>query len=183
MSGGFFKHPKASATGLVFSQVLTVAATTLDTGANAIPSGGNVLLAYADLRTDEAAVQSTVGLTVNGDSGTNYDSNRIEVQNASVSGATGAGAASVILVAAAASTSAGVATPMRIVMPTYSGSTFFKNGLIDLGIPDETAANMVWFARQFQWRGTSAVSRLTLSIVSGSGQKFLAGSALYVYVV
>lgn len=168
--------------GVVFSNVLAVDTATLDTGANAIPAGANILDIYAICRTDEATVASNIGVTFNGDGGGNYDSSRILNTNSAVTGTSAVAAAAIPLQGAGASLAANIATSMRITVPGYAGTTFFKAATVHLGVSDATAANARVAVYGADWRSTAAINQVTLSITSGSGQKFKAGSALYVYL-
>lgn len=167
---------------LVYSNVLGADTATLDTGAKVIPSGYNVLEVLAVLRTDEVAAQSTIGLRFNGDTGSNYDFSLLNAVNITASAQNTLGAASLAVFAAAASDSAGVATPLRVEVPGYALTTFNKSGTSISGVPDQTAANTRTQARAFAWRSTVAINQVSLIITSGASQKFKAGSALYVYV-
>lgn len=169
--------------GLVFSQVLAVDTATIDTLANGVPLGPNILDVYFVGRTDETAALSSVAVYFNGDSGSNYDRSQILNTNASVTGGANLATASAVSFGCAAgSDTANVASACRITVPAYAATTFFKAGTAQFGLADETAANGRSNATQFSWRNTAAINQVTFAITSGSGQKFKAGSALYVYI-
>ena len=169
---------------LVYSTVLTVDALTLDTGANVIPAGFNVLEIFAMMRTDEAVTVSTGALRFNGDSGNNYDSEFLQGLNAAASAGNNRGVAQVPFDIAGASLAAGVASQLDARVTAYAGTAFAKVGEYGGSIPSQAAATIEVLRRGFGYRQVTpvAINQVALSITSGAGQKFKAGSALYVYV-
>lgn len=140
------------------------------------------LLIVGTVRTTEAAIQSSLLVRLNNDSGANYSCAYFYVL---AGGATGVGAASqtatsitAALVSGGTAT-AGNAAALRIMLPAYAGTTFRKSLRCESEYSRDDGANdPVTTFGGGTWRSTAAVSRVT--VLPGAND-FLAGSRLSLY--
>lgn len=165
---------------LLFSTTLGVASATIDTGAAGIASGYSILRIFALLCTDDATASASTTLTLNADTGANYDTIGFQgVGTANPTTSTAAGLTGINITAHGSGGGANYAGALELTIPFYASTTFYKTCLAMVGVPDSTAANMVSVDRRFTWRNTAAISRLTLT--AAAGQNFLAGCQLSIY--
>lgn len=157
----------------------------IDTGVDTADAGsndwtnGDLLEVFMTMQTAQAAAGSSVNVTVNNDTGSNYDRLFIEASNTSVSaGATPSGGTSWSMSAHGASGTSGYPSPITLWMPDYAGTVFNKTCTALMANPDATAANTTLDLRSFGWRSTSAITRLK---VAGSGGNLAIGSQLLIY--
>lgn len=188
-AGGAGGAISLGSTQLIYRFTITGSdATTIDTGVNTPDKGsndwtnGDLLEILITARTDGAGqISAVLGLTFNNDSGANYDLEVASAQNvtaaATVSNA-GSSFGALIFVhgSGGASTYPGA---VRIVVPDFAGTTFFKTGLIEAGANDPTASQNIWRGGVFGWRSTSAITRFAVSATGG--EKLKVGSQLLVY--
>lgn len=139
-----------------------------------------MLEAWIIARTTQAAVLSSVAITVNGDTGANYDWESV----------TGNGAAASALASLAqaawgsagvpgASATAGEAAVLVITIPLYAGTTFRKQGTLYNSLNEPSAANSNFaIAASLSWRNTAAITQM--KVAAGSGN-LVAGSSLLIY--
>lgn len=160
----------------------------IDTGVDAAQAGsndwtnGDLLEIYMSLRTDGAGQLSAQPvLTFNNDSGANYDLQVISGQNATAAAACNVAQASfgnLIFVHGSGGT-AQYAGPVRIIVPDFAGTTFWKSGEIYGGSPDVTASQNIDRHSTFGWRSTSAITRF--AVAGGGGEKLKVGSQVLIY--
>lgn len=150
----------------------------IDTGANGISQGHSHLLVLMLLRTTEAIVGSSATVQVNNDSGSNYDLQRTTVSNTTVTGGITLAGSSWTFGVAGANAQTGSVSPILIVIPSYTQTTFHKNGLAWRSVLEDTAADGVYQSIAIRWRSTTAVSRL--AVTAGSGN-LLTGSRMSIY--
>jgi hypothetical protein len=131
-------------------------------------------------RGDAVATSVNINLTFNGDTGNNYD-----VQNDIASGTSAqaseglAQANAVVATISAASAPAGAAGVGEIVISDYRGTTFRKGGTATTNYKlADTSGNFVVRVKGFQWRDTSAITSITLTLSSGN---YVSGSKLTLY--
>lgn len=131
-------------------------------------------------RGTEAATFSTMLLRFNADSGNNYDSQEIYA-SATTPGASEALAAAQILIgfSTAANSPANTASTGEITIFDYAGTTFYK-GATNLfqHMRNTTSGNYYWSSRGGQWRSTSAITSITITLGSGN---YVAGSLFTLY--
>lgn len=173
--------PAGSPSGLnkLFDTTLGVAAASIDTGANAITASHADLIVMLMARTADAGATALVNFTVNGDTGTNYDR---EVMGLFTNATTGFGAT----VAGANwpfnvhgnGGGASYASPLVILIPSYSSTTFFKSAVALSGLIDQTATNTAVSGIAVGWRSTSAINQIT---ATGATANLSAGSRLVIY--
>ena len=159
----------------------------IDTGVDAAQAGsgdwtnGDVLEILISARTDQAVVGSLIDCTVNNDGAANYGR-----QGASVTGAgapannNAPGETSWRLACLGDSGTANFNSAINITIPTYAGTTFFKNGNALLNRADSTAANMAWIAYGLYYASTSAITRFKMIPETG-GVNFKIGTQLLIY--
>jgi hypothetical protein len=144
-------------------------------------AGYDILEVFAIVRTDDAAAIAGVSVSVNNDSGSNYNWHQWYVTNTTVA----------VDPHAAADTSwscfnahgsggtANYATPIRLVIPAYAGTTFYKTGEATMMMVDATAANKRLLIVSLGWLNTAAITRL--KIAAQGTAKLKVGSRLIVY--
>jgi hypothetical protein len=153
----------------IFDQTLGSSQGTLDTGANGIVAGYDVLRVYVYGRTDEAAAFSAVGIRCNADSGTNHDSQYVRGLNAAVSAGPNAGAANWLLDLPGTSEAANFFGLIIFEIVGYAGTTGgYKVGKVISGHNDSTAANNISDVHTVTYRSTGPITRM----------QFIGGSAL-----
>lgn len=127
-----------------------------------------------------AVTVGTINLTLNNDSGANYDW-EVVFGSAATATATGAAAAAFIVVGdtTGASGAASRAGAQDVMIPNYAQTTFMKHVVSDSHVVRGTATTD-FFGEQYGglWRNTAAVNRITLTPSSGN---WLAGSRATLY--
>jgi hypothetical protein len=161
----------------IFDETKLGAATTFDTGA--ITTDLAHLYVLADLRTTEAVTISSAVLTLNADTGNNYDQQALRGRNVAATAASSAATASLGCNVAGGSLAAGVFGPLILWIPNYANTVSEKSIIFISGAADETAANSNAEFRTAHWRSTAAVNQLTFT--GGSGSDFAIGSRVTVY--
>lgn len=168
-------------TGLVkiFDSTLGANAATIDTGAGGIPAGHADLIVLAVVQTVDAGANVTLILNVNNDSGANYDIQVLAGANATTTAGATVAQIGWRTAGHGAGGSANYPAIVRMTIPSYDQTTFFKVAEITSFVPDATAANMEADLRAGGWRSTAAITRL--SIAANSSANLKAGSRLVVY--
>lgn len=121
-------------------------------------------------RGDAVAVAVSLSLQFSGDTGANYIFAEVEENNTTVSGTSGAGATSMIIVAISAA-SAPVNYPggFEITIPNYSSTTFYKSAL---GFDTLQAGSGVSGARMDvlggSWGNTAAITSIKILCSTGN---------------
>jgi hypothetical protein len=164
---------------VLFDSTLGANTASIDTGANGIAATQNVLEVWIVARTDDAAAVGAVAVTVNNDTGANYDLVQIVVSNATVTANNFLAQASWALNVPGAGALAGMAGVIALSIPAYAQTTFHKVGELRNHELDSVAANVRMTARGVNWRNTAAISRMKVA-VSGGGTVLLAGSRLLI---
>lgn len=163
---------------VLFNSTLGADAAIIDSGAGGVAGTSTSLVVRMLLRTDEVAATSSALIRVNGDSGGNYDRSTVDLINATLTGAPTSGATSWPVRCAGASSLATIASPVVMVIPFYTATTFLKTCVINVGAGGDTATEM--FAQYIigSYRTVSAITRI--SVAPGGGTVLLAGSRLQV---
>jgi len=163
----------------LFTSTLGANTASIDTGAGGIAAGFSVLEAWMVLRTTEAAVNSSARITVNNDSGANYDRQTISGSGVTAAAGNALAAAFWQVQVAGATATAGEVGIVVLTIPFYAATTFRKQGsVLNMENDDAAAANQQANALAVQWRNTAAITRL--AVTAGSGV-LLAGSSLVIY--
>ena len=159
----------------------------IDTGVDT-PNVGSNNWANGDLleillvgRTDEAVAASLIDITVNNDSGANYDRQYLD-GSAAVASAGNQFAASNIQPGflAGASAPAGTSGHLTILIPDYAGTTFNKSIQSYGGNVTSTTSGTHTNSQTFSWRSTAAITRVKV-IPDTAAKNFAVGTQLLVY--
>lgn len=169
-------------TGLVklFDSTLAIAANTIDTGANAIPTGHGDLMIVITGRSSGAGNGFSVLLTFNGDGGNHY--NYFVVRDNS--GALGdlhvvAAAAALPGQLPGAGSTANYPASMTIWVPGYDGTTFFKQANSLSGYGDAGGVTFQQWSGSFGWASTAAINQVTIAL--NTPNNFVAGTRMAIY--
>lgn len=172
----------AGAITRAFDKTLTVAAATIDTGANAIAADASHLLVVCRLRCDEAVPRDASTVTFNGDTAAHYVAEQNRGLNAS--GATSAITSASALQAdtAGASATAGFFSPTVFWLTSYTDATAAKSGVLnDATLSLLAAGTNNWASlKGFLWTGTAAVNQITVTCPPAA-TVLTVGSRLTVY--
>lgn len=163
----------------LFDSTLGADAAAIDTGANGVAQTANHLLIVLLLRTTQAAVGSNTNVTLNNDSGANYD--RVNVTANSTSPTSSAGAAEsacVVITPGASVANASLFASAVILVPAYVQTTANKSLLPLAGYADSTTTDGLVQIRPTLWRSTAAVTRVAATAASGN---LKAGSRMTIY--
>jgi hypothetical protein len=135
---------------------------------------------YVQARGDTAANETDIHLTLNNDSGSNYDNQLLSDSNTTVTGSNVAGGAQNYVGHMPANTAtANHAGSVEITIFNYAATTFYKNyNAICGSIYTTTAGSALFRISAGQWRNTGAVTRVTLTPAAGN---FAAGSVATLY--
>jgi hypothetical protein len=163
---------------LLFSSVLSGAAASIDTGANAIPAGYNILEVFILAAASGSGALVGCNVTINGDSGSHYDRQGFFGNNTSATANQGLAAANWGLVAHGNSGSTSYPASIHLVIPGYAATTFWKAGSATMALPDATAGNNYSLVYGLGWRSTAAINQLTFAAAAGN---FLTGTSVYIY--
>lgn len=157
----------------------------IDTGADTADAGtnswssGDVLEIFLVGRTDESSTVVNTNFTVNNDTGSNYDiQNDTGLTNTPSSNASIGTTAWVVAMSAASATS-GRAGSAHIVIPNFTGTTFWKEATMVQGSNDGTAANQRAVNSGLCWRSTSAITRVKWAAAGAA--KLVVGSQMLIY--
>lgn len=161
-----------------FDRTLAADAASIDTGASGIGAGCDVLEVFILARTAVVAVSSSIVITVNNDSGANYDRCQIVNVNTTMTGSNVLAQTSWTLAVFGASALANAATAIHIVIPAYAQTTFFKQGYASGAQVEDTAADARVYTNSLGYRSTSAITRMA---IAGNGGDLVAGTRLLVY--
>ncbi len=191
-SGSNYKLPAsqfaAGIGGLELIYRYTVAGTdkaSIDTGADTadagstVWSGGDVLEIFVSVRTDDAAALSNIDLTVNNDTGNNYDRELVQGNASSAAAGPDNGVARWRIFAHGAGGTSGHAGVITFTFPNYAGTTFNKTGFLSNSVPDATSSNAVIALFAAGWRSTAAITRFKIAAVSTA--KLKVGTQLSIY--
>lgn len=130
-------------------------------------------------RSDNAAAASTLNITLNNDTGSNYEFERQGATNTTASAAPQAATTAWAIGIHGTGGSASRATPLELLLPNYAGTAFHKSGFIRSGLTDATAGNNQIQKYVVNYLSTSAVTRV--KIAGGGTDKLKVGSRISVY--
>lgn len=163
----------------LFDQTLGADTAAIDTGASGFSAALSHLLIYMFVRTDQATVFSSANLTLNNDTGANYDRQRLLGTDVTASAATGVGAANVPIQAPGSSVAATVFGAIVVFIPSYAQTVGMKTLLSVNGWGEPTAAENEVRLISATWRNTAAISRI--AITGNAASNLVAGSRMTVY--
>lgn len=165
-------------TNLLFSSVLASDAANIDTGANGISTGFNILTVYLLTRTADAAAGGTLFVTYNASAG-GYQRTAMQVISTTVSGSTGSGAG-VVLDTHGNTGTAGAFGAATLTVPGYSNAQTQKSYVFQTTRPDSTTANEASTNGGGMWNsGGSAINQVT--VVTSTAVNLKAGSSMWIY--
>jgi hypothetical protein len=167
----------SSSAAVLFDSSLGANAPSIDTGAGGIAGGFNILEVLILTRTDDAAAESQALITLNNDTGANYDNQVLSGNNVTASANVGNATANWSFQVHGAGGSAGYPGLIWLVFPAYAQTTFNKVAVSMGGQPDATAGNQRVKPAIVGWRNTAAISRLKVA-AGGGAANLLAGSRL-----
>ena len=171
------KASGASGRVVLFDSTLGADAASIDTGANGIEPGHNILTVYVYGRTTQVAVSSSISVRLNNDSGANYDQGFVGWVTGAVSGGGSVAQTSWLLAFPGASMDAGSAGVVTFAIPSYDQTTLQKQTADLEALGSGTVNNNAIVSRSLRWRSATAISRL--SVTAGSGN-LLAGTRLLI---
>ena len=163
----------------VFDSTLGLAATNIDTGANAIAATYQHLLLVILARTTEAVVASSILLTFNGDTAGNYDRQTWRGTGSTVAAAAVAAATSIGIDSPGASNAASHFGATVVFIPSYRQTTAHKVAMALAGWADTTTTNSRALGTSGNWRSTAAINQVT--ITAQSAANLVAGSRMTVF--
>jgi hypothetical protein len=129
-------------------------------------------------RGTQAATSTAIDITVNSDTGANYDRQRMSAANTTVSAAESLGQTNMnrMVVAAAANAPSGACGAGEITFYDYRGTTFHKAVIaLDRWVTATASGGFNTETTAGNWRSTAAITSITLTLQSGnyvSGSKF-----------
>src|SRR5262249_44789247 len=123
-------------------------------GAGLLDQTHDVLEIWILARTDDAGATAAIDVTVNNDTGANYDLQQVVGVAAAASAGTDLGNVRWQLNAHGSGGGASYAALNRVTIPGYAVTTFFKTGEVMTERPDSTAANNLAAARSVAWKNT-----------------------------
>ena len=164
----------------LFAVTLSADTATLDTGAGGIAGGYSAIEILLLGRTDDTSGPVNVIVTLNADTGTNYDWQQNQsAGSTNTSSARNAVDHGWLITMDSAGSGANYATQAVFKIIGYANTTFFKTATITTSVTDSSGGNMRAGVIAGAWRSTAAVTRFTAT--ANAGQKFKAGSMLLVY--
>lgn len=143
-------------------------------------SGGDRLEIYLYARTDETAVASSVNITLNNDTGGNYDIQSVAGASTTASAVSLVAQSNFQFSVDGASAAANVFAVIELCAVNYTGTVGFKPISAFQGRPETTAANQRVAALTGQYRSTSAITRFAVT-PNTAGKKLKVGTQLLIY--
>lgn len=165
-------------TAVLFAQTLGADAASIDTGASGFSTAYTTLLIELVAQTADAAGGGNANMTVNNDTSASYDLQQLFGINVTPTSSVALGGTSWGLSlhgVGGTGTYPGIAS---IVIPRYSATTFSKIANVQIARADATAANNLALIASAGYRGTAAITRVT---VTGATANLKAGSSLVIY--
>lgn len=173
--------PTGSASGggltSLFTSTLGAPAASIDTGAAGIAAGHGTLIVYFMGQDTTAGAAQNVKVTVNNDSGANYDIALFSGNGATASASSGTASNNWNPIIHGNAGTTGYPGIVIITIPAYDQTTFNKVGTCEFASTDATGTNQ-WTGRYaVGWRNTAAISRMAFT---GAGN-LATGSTLTIY--
>lgn len=169
----------ASVVTLAYQNTLSAPAASLDSGV-IIPATGQVLEVFAMMQSTNVAAVVSLNMTFNNDSTAgHYDNQKLIGSSAAVSASVDLAAAALDVTIHGNSGTTTYPSTLRVVVPAYAATTFWKTAEWSWAIPDGTAGNNNISVYSGGWHSTAAISRVTLTPASGN---LAAGSMMAVYI-
>lgn len=164
---------------VLFDPTITgVDAQTIDTGANGIAGGYDILEAFIYTRSDHGTAVPDVFIIVNDDASAIYDRQFIAGIAGAATAGTNIGTSSWSFPTHGSGGSAGYVGLSILTMVNYDQTSFWKSAIILTSAPDATSGNNIIAPLSVGYRSTNAITRLRID--AGGGQKFKVGSRLLI---
>lgn len=146
---------------------------------SSIPSTYRDIRVILRARGTQVAANTQVNITVNGDTGANYDYMTLRGNGATASTNSAAAASAWALQLSAANAPAGVSGTVDLMISDYTGTTFQKDGWAANNMKNGTGIGNLFsqFTSVF-WRSTAAITSITFTLASGN---FATGSTATLY--
>ncbi len=142
-------------------------------------AGYDVLELWIAARTDAAGSSSQFEMTLNNDTGSNYDDQHEYANNTTVAAGVLLAQAKWLLDVHGSGGSADYPSIVRLTLPNYAGTVFNKVAEAVSAEVDATAGNNEAQIYAFGYRSTSAITRV--KIAGAGADKFKVGTRLIVY--
>lgn len=163
-------------------QSTTTSSSAASISVSSIPTiyGRNLRLILS-ARGDTSATNTNVLMTINGDTGTNYDSLQVRAHQSGQAISEALAQTSITVGAMTAATGpANASDIIEITISNFLGTTFQKWGLVNSGWKSNTTTdNFNRASTSFDWKSTAAITSLSLTPAAGN---FVDGSTLDAYV-
>lgn len=162
---------------VLFDSTLGVDTASIDTGAGGIAGGYSVMEVWILAKTDEVVGVSTINVTVNNDTGANYDRQYFYRERTNMGGALQQAQTSWALFSQGTEGSSypGV---LRFSVPGYDQTTFYKVAEMNEMVASTGSGNVQAGIDVLGWRNTAAITRL--KVAATSTFKLKAGSRLLI---
>ena len=152
----------------LFDSTLSGAAASIDSGAGGFSTSFDLLQIWILVRTAEAAALSTMLCTFNNDTGANYDYTLVRNRNTTVAGVSVAADTAFGVAVMGGSAAASYASAVRLTVPGYAQTTFFKAAELTTATVTSAAANGDVGAWSVAWPNTAAINRFKIAVQGGS---------------
>lgn len=162
----------------LFDSTLGVDTAAIDTGAGGIAGGHSHLIVIFYGRGDAAGTDPGVNVTVNNDTGANYDWQQILASNTALSGTQARAATNWPLDMIGTNASDSYASTSVLIIPAYDQTSWWKSGIVIEGEPFSQSTQLRVWTYGIGWRSTAAITRMAWTAASG---KLKAGSRLTIY--
>lgn len=139
-----------------------------------------VLQAFFYARSDEAATTSSLDVIFNNDTGAKYDRQTLTAANAAVSSGSVVAQAALNGSVNGANSGASMFSSHVLTVFNYAGTVGNKSALLGAGSPQTVAGAQLYIPQLWNFRSTSAVTRLKFSCTTG-GVSFAIGTRLTIF--
>lgn len=162
---GGAKGSTIGASTTIFHQQLAAPSRTIDTGANAIPATFAHFQIICRLRTTQAVVNDIGVITMNGDTGANYDRASVTWNGTGVSFSSTYATTGMTMDALGASAGASRFATIFATFADYTDPSSFKNGQAtgaEIGTPADGNVRLS-LTTDWTWKSTAAINRITIT--------------------
>jgi hypothetical protein len=170
------------ATTTIYHTQLAAPARTIDTGPGTIPTTFAHLQIVCRLRTTQAVINDIGVLTMNGDTGANYDRASVTWTGTAIAFSSTYGTTGMTLDTLGASATANRFATIQALFVDYADLASFKNAQAsgaEIGTPADGSVRLS-LTTDWTWKSTVAVNQITLTPLTAA-VNWAAGSSLTVY--
>lgn len=161
----------------IWDTTLAADTASVDTNINGIPPQYEHLLISFYARTGQAFALTAVEVTFNGDTGANYDEQRIIASGGSVSAGTAVGQTVIAVHVPGSTATANVYAAAQMLVIGYAQTTTHKAICTQTGAAEPTLDITRYYASR--WRNTAAINRVRFA--GGGASNLIAGSRFTIY--